>query len=272
MPEGDTIHKVASYLRPRLTECELQVPEQKAGPHVATLAGDYVESVEAIGKHLVITTDARVLRVHLGMRGTWHHYRHGERWKLSTQKAKVILTAECGVFVCFYAPQVAVIHRSAQSGAAATMHLGPDLLANNVPFDKIVLRARGRSHQSPLVIDMLLDQEIACGIGNAYKSEVLFLEKIAPTHSVEVLTDQQIEQLYRRARALMLPNLSGGPRTTTTDKLPRPRSEKSPRYWVYGRKNQSCLKCENAVQRAINGRHSRVTYWCAHCQSGPPTN
>jgi len=267
MPEGDTIHKVALYLRPRLSGQMLKRPETNLAPNVATLAGDQVESVEAIGKHLVVTTDARILRVHLGMRGTWHHYRHNEKWKLRTGQAKVVLTAGCGVFVCFRAPQVAVTRRVSLRQLPPVRRLGPDLLGEHVPYNAIIVRARRRCADSPLVVDMLLDQYVASGIGNAFKSEVLFLERLSPTRGVDTLDDTQIEQLYLRARELMVPNLGGGPRTTTVDVSKRPLPQALPRYWVYGRRSKPCLRCTSTIQRAINGRHSRVTYWCPECQA-----
>ena len=272
MPEGDTIHKVALYLRPRLVGETLQAPEQSFAPNIATLAGDRVVSIEAIGKHLVVTTDARILRVHLGMRGTWHHYRPRERWKIRASQAKVVLTAKCGVLVCFRAPQVTLARRSSTGDSSIVSRLGPDLLADSVDCAAIVQRARDYAQQSPLVMDMLLDQQVACGIGNAFKSEILFLERILPTVHVDALDDNQLERLYRRARKLMVPNLGGGPRTTTVDISKRSRPVGLPRYWVYGRRNQPCLVCGDSILRDINGRHSRVTYWCEQCQSSHPVH
>ena len=167
MPEGDTIHKVALYLRPRLVGESLQPPPKPLPPSVATLSGDRVQSVSAVGKHLIIATDLRSLQVHLGMRGTWHHYRRRERWKVSESQARVVLTARCGVLVCFRAPQVTVRLRKQSNPPSSVGRLGPDILAPDVDFPGLVRRARRFSAASPLIIDMLLDQQIACGIGNA---------------------------------------------------------------------------------------------------------
>mgnify|MGYP001162810757 CR=1 FL=1 len=267
MPEGDTIHKVALYLRPRLVGESLQPPPKPLPPSVATLSGDRVQSVSAVGKHLIIATDLRSLQVHLGMRGTWHHYRRRERWKVSESQARVVLTARCGVLVCFRAPQVTVRLRKQSNPPSSVGRLGPDILAPDVDFPGLVRRARRFSAASPLIIDMLLDQQIACGIGNAFKSEILFLEQVKPTATVDSLSDAVLLRLFQRARTIMVPNLSGGPRTTTVDISRYVRPNHLPRYWVYGRRHEPCLTCGSRIERSIMGRHSRVTYWCNTCQT-----
>ncbi len=53
------------------------------------------------------------------------------------------------------------------------------------------------------------------GVGNVFKNEVLFLEKINPATPVGALTDEQIDSLIERARRLLVANASRSGRTTT---------------------------------------------------------
>lgn len=77
---------------------------------------------------------------------------------------------------------------------------------------------------------MLLDQRVAAGIGNVYKSEILWVEKQSPFTPVSELSDTQLAALYNRARVLMRKNLGPGRRVTRSG----PRGGRSPdeRHWV----------------------------------------
>ncbi|MFO0746925.1 MAG: hypothetical protein U1F43_14830 [Myxococcota bacterium] len=50
----------------------------------------------------------------------------------------------------------------------------------------------------------MLTQTVAAGIGNVYKSEVLFLERLHWT-AVHAVGDDDLRRVYRRARELMQP-------------------------------------------------------------------
>ena len=82
MPEGDTLWNHAADLRPALVGKpveDLRVHRnRKKGPR----RGVEVQSVEAAGKHLLITfDDGVVLHTHLQMTGEWHLYEAGQRWR-----------------------------------------------------------------------------------------------------------------------------------------------------------------------------------------------
>ena len=78
VPEGDTIHKLAGAIAPRLTGRVLERFDL-AADRTLDLSGRRVEAVEARGKHLLVTLEGDlVLRTHLGMHGSWHRYRRGE--------------------------------------------------------------------------------------------------------------------------------------------------------------------------------------------------
>src|SRR4051812_29496152 len=69
MPEGDTLHRHAAALRPLLAGRTLIAAWEHGTPRPA-LAGREVISVEALGKHLVITlSGGATIHVHLGITG-----------------------------------------------------------------------------------------------------------------------------------------------------------------------------------------------------------
>jgi endonuclease-8 len=148
--------------------------------------------------------------------------------------------------------------------------LGPDLLAPSFDAAGVVARARAVA-AATTVGELLLDQRVACGIGNVYKSEVLFLEKLDPFAPVSRLDDECLARLYLRARGLMQANLGPWRRTTTTD-LRRggwaPRG--SAALHVYRRHPRPCLVCGTPVARAMQGSPERSTYYCPRCQPRLP--
>jgi len=262
MPEGDTIHRLAAYLEPRLAGRRL-VAARLAGDPTLDLAEVLVERVEARGKHLLIRLeDERALRCHLGMRGSVHEYAHGERWKLPERMASLVLATEAGVYVCFRAQEAELLRSGGPREAKLDRRVGPDLLAEEAPqFATLPSRARALLAPGSPAVDVLLDQRVAAGIGNVYKSELLFLEGAPPLRPLAELDDDLLVRLYARARTLLQQNLVGGPRRT------RGTQEGSPSLWVYRREGEACLRCGASVRRARLGRGLRSTYWCPGCQA-----
>ncbi len=66
------------------------------------------------------------------------------------------------------------------------------------------LRERG----AEAVADALLNQRVMAGIGNVYKSEVLFLCRINPFTAVQALDDAQLSAIVETARRLLRLNVS----------------------------------------------------------------
>ena len=126
------------------------------------------------------------LRTHLRMTGSWHVYRERERWRKPAYLARAVVGTDSGwVAVCFSAPVVETYHRAvAEPDALAA--LGPDLcLAGVARADAcsttIVARAARLGDPAATLGEALLDQRIAAGIGNVYKSEACFACGLAPT-------------------------------------------------------------------------------------------
>jgi endonuclease VIII len=269
VPEGDTIHRLAARLRPALEGKTARALWLRDRGDVPELTGVAIEEVVALGKHLLIALGARhVFHGHLGMHGKWFAYRHGEAWRRSPATAVARIDTADGVFVCFRAPVAEVLRRIELSAHPVLSRLGPDLLAPEVDFARVVRRARRSDARS--VADLLLDQRVACGIGNVYKNEVLFVERVQPWTEPAALDDAQIESLYRRARELMQRNLGGWKRTTVAQiRAEQPWPRELPRVFVYGRGGEPCLRCGGAIASRRQGDAARTTFWCARCQSAP---
>lgn len=270
MPEGDTLFQVARLLRPllvgqRLVRAELPRARPETG---RSLVGRAVTAVEAQGKHLFIELDdARTLRTHLGMHGSWHRYPLGAKWKRPARQVAVRLGVGELDVICFGAMEVELMRKGGVSLRRLSQRLGPDLCASEVdPSDLAVSRARQLHAGDRPIIDVLLDQRVAVGIGNVYKSEVLFVERRHPLARLETFDDPALARLYSVARELLRRNLEGGPRRTRfVDERSTAEVARTERLWVYGRGGLPCFRCGTRIVRERLGDRRRVTDWCPSC-------
>lgn len=260
MPEGDSVFKLVAYLRPALLGQRLHAASMVKGWD-ADIRGREVSDVFAHGKHLFFELDRRyLLRSHLGMRGSWHAYASHEPWLKPASQASVVLATDDRRFVCFNALQVEILRSNGVRRRQIEQRLGPDLLDPKPLFDDMVGRVRRLIAGDTPLVDLLLDQRIATGIGNVFKSETLFVARHHPLLRVDALDDAHLLALFEQASVLMKQNVRQGPRVTR-----RARDEAS-RLWVYGRTHQPCLNCEDRIVSARLGRNRRSTFWCPSCQ------
>jgi endonuclease-8 len=265
MPEGDTIFRTAEVLRAvlqdrRITAARAQPrPGLQRVPDLSRLVGATVTSVEPRGKHLLIGFDnGLTLRSHLRMTGSWHRYRPGERWRRPAREASAILETAESVAVAFDAPVVELLTDADLRRSPSLSALGPDLLAGEFDADEAVRRLRDRSADE--LGNALLDQRAVAGIGNVYKSEICFLERLDPWATVTTYGDGELTAAVRTARRLLKANTRGGARVTTGSPI------RGDGLWVYGRAGRPCRRCGTLIQVARQGELARLTYWCPRCQ------
>lgn len=264
MPEGDTIHRTAATLRRVLVGQEVvrfDTPRLAAsGP----APGTPILAVEARGKHLLMRFgDGLTLHTHQRMTGSWHVYRPGERWRRGRSGARAIVEVAAAVAVCFLAPDVELLDDAAMARHPVLRRLGPDLCAPTADLDEAARRLQQLDASTP-VADALLDQRVACGVGNVYKSEVCFLHGVHPATPVGALSSEVVRGLVTTASALLRRNLDTA-RRTTVDGGP------TGTLWVYGRAGKPCRRCDTPVVSGPLGANGRTTSWCPRCQP-PPGN
>jgi endonuclease-8 len=278
MPEGDTLFRTAAGLRPHLAGRTVTTARARApGPQIERVVGATVTAVDAVGKNLLVRFDNGLeLRTHLRMRGWWHRYRPGEPWLRPAGRAVLVLEVPGAVAVCFDAPVVELLETRAEHLHPPLAGLGPDATAD--AFDRVEAHRRLRDRaRAPLTIaEALLDQRALAGIGNVYKSEVLFVERVDPFARVDALDDALLDGLVDRARALLLANRTSVARMTTGPAgrgtqavgLAPARPARGGGLWVYGRAGRPCRRCGTPIRSRRHGDLARTTYWCPRCQDG----
>jgi len=259
VPEGDTLHRMAAGLRP-LSGRPLSWVSLRERGEVEALSGRVLEGVEARGKHLLFNIEGgQHLRVHLGMKGRMRRLPSAQAARHRFAPLVLCVGAE---LVVFSHPARAELYRGRPEHSRHIEQLGPDLLGDRLDLDRVIARARGRSELT--LGELLLDQRVACGIGNVYKSEVLFACRVNPFARTGQVQDATLRELYTSARVAMRNNLGAGPRVTV-DGPPRGLGS-GPRHFVYRRAGQACLRCGATLEMRRQGAAARSTYYCPHCQ------
>jgi endonuclease VIII len=277
VPEGDTIFRAARTLHRALagkqvTRFESVLPALNRIHEDAPITGRTIEQVTAVGKHLLIHLSANlVLRTHMRMNGSWHIYRAGERWQRSRTAMRILIATEDFEAVGFNIPVAEFVAETRLSKHTELRKLGPDVLSET--FDTARVLENLRSRPTTEIADALLNQRMLAGVGNVYKSEVLFLCGVNPFSKVEELSNAQLESTVETARRLLVANVKEGlPPMTTYSGLRRTTSRGDPkaRLWVYGRARLPCRRCGTPIAVRKQGSDARLTYWCPECQLGIP--
>ncbi len=260
MPEGDTLFRTAAGLRPYLVGRDVIAARAQgpgAVPQIQRVVGKRVDAVEAHGKNLLIRFDGGLeLRTHLRMNGSWHRYRPGERWRRPPGRARLVLEVDGAVAVCFDAPVVELFESRAEPLHPSLSRLGPDLLSPDFDSAEAQRRLRSPERSSMSISAALLDQRALAGIGNIWRNETLFAERVDPFVAVADLDDATLGRLVTTARRLLTHGAAAAP-----GRVP---------MRVYRRAGRPCPRCGTLIRSGpLSTEIPRTTYWCPTCQSGP---
>lgn len=274
MPEGDTIYRSARTLH-KVLAGQVVTRFETAYAHIdrvdvdTPIVGQTLEKCEARGKHiLMFFSGGRILRTHMRMNGSWHVYRPGERWFRGPHAMRIHIENASWVAVAFDVPVAEFITARQLETSDPVAKLGPDLLAVTFDRDEAVRRIVASGHRA--IAMTLLDQRIVAGIGNIYKSEVLFMSGVHPDVPSSAIPHAILESMLDLARNLLRDNVleSASPAIQTYRNLRQssPGSGHDDSVWVYGRRNKPCRKCGTPIEMKKMGLEARSTYWCPRCQ------
>ncbi|MGB9378147.1 MAG: DNA-formamidopyrimidine glycosylase family protein [Mycobacteriales bacterium] len=258
MPEGDTVYLSAKRLHEALAGHALTASDFRL-PQLATddISGRTVVDVTPRGKHILIRLDdGRSLHSHFRMDGSWRVYSAGKRWRGPAHEIRVVLATATRHAVGYRLHDVALI-RTAEE-ASLVGHLGPDLLGPDWDLDEAVRRLLARPDRE--IGPALLDQRNLAGIGNLYKSEVLFLRGISPW--TRVADVRHPAALVTLARRLLTANKDRWEQVTTGERRP------GRDHYVFERTGRPCWRCGTAIASAeqADNDYVRLSYWCPSCQ------
>jgi len=257
VPEGDTIHAAARRIGAALVGKELVAIETPQQRHAMDrwpdrLAGREVRSVDAHGKHLFLRFAGDLtLHSHLRMGGMWGVYPHGRRWSRSPRRAWLVLRTPEHEVVQFDGPVLELMTESRTRFDLRLAALGPDILAPQLEEPRFLARLR-EDDPTRGIGEALLDQRNIAGIGNVWKSEGCFDERVSPWRKVADVSDDDALRIVRSTRARMQDSVSRGGHIRGLQ--------------VYDRAGRPCPRCKSPIRARGQGDDNRTTYWCPACQ------
>jgi len=142
--------------------------------------------------------------------------------------------------------------------------LSPDGLSDGYDVNKVKAALKSKSKETNMLIaNALLDQQIISGIGNKYKSEILFLSKIYPFKKVVSFSESELSSLL-----LGIPKILGYGYKAKGRTRPLLDNEKAlwdTAHWVFRRSGKQCWVCGTKIA-SEKKLTSRSTFWFPTCQ------
>ncbi len=205
--------------------------------------GRRLERVEAVGKNLFLHFEGGVtVRSHLRMSGSW---------RVTSPGAPVVGRPW---LVLRGARAQALLYggRVLELNGRVRRRLGPDILAPEPDLARMLSNLR-REHAAREVGDALLDQRLLAGIGNMWKAEALWAERVSPWRSLGEVSDDELLRVLRWAAREMRRSVETGRNETK----------------VTARAGRPCPRCRTRIRSRGQGDDNRTAYWCPSCQPGP---
>ncbi len=141
--------------------------------------------------------------------------------------------------------------------------LGVDALDKNFTLKsfKEILEKKQKS----IIGTLLLDQSLIAGIGNIYRSEILFEAGINPKRKTSTLKEKEIERIFKQIKNILKKAVK---MRGTSDVDYRDIEGKKGNFQkvlkVYRREKEKCLGCKGLVKREKLGQRS--IFYCPRCQ------
>lgn len=228
--------------------------------------GRVITEAQAWGKHLFVRAAGidRHVHVHLGLYGKFDIQAASDvllvgqiRWRLRDESFVASLR---GPTVCELLDPVQI------DGLIG--RLGPDPLRSDAEPEVFVDRVtRSRS----AIATLLMDQRVIAGVGNVYRAEVLFRNRVDPMRPGCELRSRTVRTLWSDIVDLMRLGVQSGRIDTVRpehepDAMGRPKREDDHggEVYVYRRNGQSCFVCRSRVKSVELG--GRNLFWCSRCQ------
>jgi endonuclease-8 len=266
MPEGDTLFRTAATLQRAIggqvvTRFETVLPKLARVDVDTPIAGRTIEKIESAGKWLLMRfSGGLTLLTHMLMSGSWHVYRPGERWFRGRQHMRIVIETERMIAVAFNVPLAEFHTDTSIAKRRGFSTLGPDLLSDEFDTETAIRNLRAEPEVEIAVA--LLKQRNLAGIGNEFKSEVLFEAGVDPFRPAGTLSRDELRRLIEVARRQLSDNVrQRAPLRRTTR-----RAQPGENLWVYNRSGRLCRKCGERIVARRHNADGRLTFWCPRCQ------
>ncbi len=267
MPEGHTLRRLARAPRRHFGGAPVAVssPQGRFTAGAAEVDGRPLLRADAHGKHLFhVYGPDLVVHVHLGLFGSFTEGPVPAPPPRGQVRMRMVGAAH---WADLRGPTACDVLRDADV-AALHARLGPDPLRRDADPERAWQRL---SRSATPVAALLIDQRVVAGVGNAYRAELLFRQRLDPMLPGRGLRREQWDALWADLVAVMRDGLRTGRIDTVrrehdpamTGRRPR-RERHRAKVYVYRRAGQPCLVCGTVL--ASIELAGRTLYWCPTCQ------
>lgn len=151
---------------------------------------------------------------------------------------------------------------------ATVAKLGPDPLVGDPVQNEERFVAAVRKKQTVVAL-LLMDQSVVSGIGNVYRAEILFRERLNPHTPGRDVPEDTVRRLWRDWVRLLAIGVETGQMMTmddlSADDYRAAMASRDDRHWVYHRAGLPCRVCGTEI--ALEEIGARKLYWCPRCQA-----
>lgn len=272
MPEGHTIHRIARSHRRHFVGRRVAVssPQGRFAAEAEILDGRVLEAVDAAGKHLFYHwTESPSIHVHLGLIGRFRTVQ-GPDLPDPTPQTRLVLAAD-GVTAHLSGPMTCRLIDPCEAESVVA-GLGPDPLAPDALRSARPARrfAAALGSRRVSAAAALLDQSVIAGVGNVYRSEILFLCGVHPLQPAGSLTEAAAGEVWATAVHQLRHGVRLGRIVTVEPSDAGARSRRvvpeELRLYVYKRAGDPCRRCGTVIAGGPAG--GRTVWWCPSCQHG----
>jgi len=112
---------------------------------------------------------------------------------------------------------------------------------------------------------VILDQKWIAGVGNIYRSEILFEAGIAPERLIKGLKSEERKKLYRAMRKVLKKSVKMRGTSTVDYRDTSGEKGKFQNFLkVYEKEGKKCTRCGGQIERLKLSQRS--VFWCRECQ------
>ncbi|MGY4710397.1 Fpg/Nei family DNA glycosylase [Mycolicibacterium sp. CBM1] len=262
MPEGHTLHRLARLHQRRFAGVHVAVASpQGRFTDAAIVNGRLFTRASVWGKHLFHHYEGGpIVHVHLGLYGTFTELPVPMPLPVGQVRMRIV-GAEYGTDL--RGPAACEVIDEAQVSAIVA-RLGPDPIRRDAdPAPAWARIAKSRKSIGAL----LMDQSVLAGVGNVYRSELLFRHHIDPYRPGGAIDEAEFADAWTDLVALMKVGVRRGKIVVVRpehDHGAPSYAPNRPRTYVYRRAGEPCRVCATEVRTAeLEGRN---VFWCPTCQ------
>jgi endonuclease-8 len=151
---------------------------------------------------------------------------------------------------------------------ASVAKLGPDPLVGDPVQNEERFVAAVRKKQTVIAL-LLMDQAVVSGLGNVYRAEMLFRQRLNPHTPGREVPEDVVRALWHDWVRLLAVGVETGQMMTMDDLSPdayrAAMASRDDRHWVYHRAGLPCRICGTEI--ALEEIGARKLYWCPRCQA-----